>query len=170
MKPISERLLLWFADDVMAGDLLEEFREERLPKLGRMRAELWYARQIVSIAWHGIPSGFLILCFLSVLCAGWLILMEIRLQHRGFGSRSFEDFLFLVQALLALLTVAARRAESLRAVTQALTGFAFIDAAMAIFKNVSASHFEGYAIIAGTLFATQSIVTFLTLRHTKLSQ
>ena len=32
------------------GDLLEEYREERLSKLGRTSANLWYIRQILGIA------------------------------------------------------------------------------------------------------------------------
>lgn len=164
MKPILGPILFRFADDVVAGDLLEEFREERVPKVGRMRAEFWYARQIISIIWHGTPSGLLSLCLLSVLCAGWLCLMELRLQHRGFVSRSSMDSLFLVQALLAPLAVLARRsAQWLRLITYALTGWVLIYAVTAVYGDLSSPHFEGYALVAGILFITQSIATYVWL-------
>ena len=164
MKPILGPILFRFADDVVAGDLLEEFREERVPKLGRMRAELWYARQIISIIWYGIPSGLFILCLLSALCAAWLCLMELRLQHRGFVSRSYMDSLLLVQALLAPLAVPARRTAGwLRPITYALTGMVLIYAATAVYGDLSSPHFEGYGLIAGTLFITQSVATYICL-------
>lgn len=164
MKPILGPILYRFADDVVVGDLLEEFREERVPKVGRMRAEIWYARQIISIIWHGIPSGLLILCLLSSLCAGWLCLMELRLQHRGFVSRSYMDSLFLVQALLAPLAVPAQRSAGwLRSITYALTGLVLIYAVAAVYGDLSNPHFEGYALVAGILFIMQSVATYIAL-------
>ncbi len=71
MKPRLSSVLLWLVNDEAVGDLLDEFREERLPNLGRIRAELWYAREIGSI----------------------------------------------VQALLALVAIPARKAKGLRGVT-----------------------------------------------------
>jgi hypothetical protein len=163
MKPILGAVLLWFADDAVAGDLLEEYREERLPKSGRLRAELWYLRQILSLVRHRIPSGLLISWLLSVLCAGWLVAMETRLQHRGFVTRSYNDSVVIVQVLLALFAVSARRAEGLRSVTWGLTAFVLLDAASALFEDLSAPHFEGYALIAAILFITQSALTLATL-------
>jgi hypothetical protein len=36
--------------DAVAGDLLEEYREVVLPGRGRVRAQLWYLKQVLSIA------------------------------------------------------------------------------------------------------------------------
>jgi len=45
--------------DTISGDLLEEYREEILPKRGAIRAQLWYARQVVSFV-HPVAWGLLI--------------------------------------------------------------------------------------------------------------
>ena len=34
------------------GDLLEEYREVRRPSLGRVRANMWYVRHVVSVLWR----------------------------------------------------------------------------------------------------------------------
>ena len=39
------------------GDLLEEYREERLPLRGRTRANLWYLGQILSLAFFQALRG-----------------------------------------------------------------------------------------------------------------
>lgn len=48
-----ERLLLWLLTsrdrETISGDLLEEYREEQLPRFGRARANYWYARQLISL-------------------------------------------------------------------------------------------------------------------------
>jgi hypothetical protein len=45
--------------DTISGDLLEEYREEILPKRGAIRARLWYARQVVSFV-RPVTWGLLI--------------------------------------------------------------------------------------------------------------
>lgn len=46
---VALRLLLRGRDrETISGDLLEEYREEVLPKNGPVAARLWYARQVVS--------------------------------------------------------------------------------------------------------------------------
>jgi hypothetical protein len=34
------------------GDLLEEYREARRPRLGRLRADVWYIKQVLSVLWR----------------------------------------------------------------------------------------------------------------------
>ena len=34
------------------GDLLEEYREVRCPSLGPLRADVWYAKQVLSVLWR----------------------------------------------------------------------------------------------------------------------
>lgn len=36
------------------GDLLEEYREARRPRLGRLRADAWYVKQVLSVLWRVI--------------------------------------------------------------------------------------------------------------------
>jgi hypothetical protein len=38
--------------DSIPGDLLEEYREARRPALGRLRADAWYVKHVLSMLWH----------------------------------------------------------------------------------------------------------------------
>jgi hypothetical protein len=38
--------------ETMTGDLLEEYRDRRVPSVGRLRADFWYARQVGSVFLH----------------------------------------------------------------------------------------------------------------------
>ena len=68
------------------GDLLEEYREERLSNLGRARANLWYIRQMLSIAFfqafRGSPRKRLLicLCFLTLAASAWFAFTETALH------------------------------------------------------------------------------------------
>lgn len=54
------RILLKPRDrDTIAGDLLEEYREVVLPTRGRLRARLWYLRQVVTFV-DGLNLGLLL--------------------------------------------------------------------------------------------------------------
>ncbi|MBN2320549.1 MAG: hypothetical protein JXR49_15835 [Acidobacteria bacterium] len=54
------------------GDLLEEYQEEQLPGLSRARANLWYIRQIFSLAFFQALKGgpmkrsLIYLCFFTL--------------------------------------------------------------------------------------------------------
>ena len=80
------RLLLTPATrDSVSGDLLEEYRESRLPALGRVRANAWYIRQVAGVffrvyAWLIVPFVALLGSCLSPSC--------VSLQMRcGFFTR-----------------------------------------------------------------------------------
>jgi hypothetical protein len=52
--PAAARALLGLiltaeARDTVSGDLIEEYREARIPRLGRWRADLWYWRQVAGL-------------------------------------------------------------------------------------------------------------------------
>src|SRR5579863_5737580 len=80
--------------ETISGDLLEEYLEDRLPRLGFMRANLWYLRQalsFVSVRSFGGPVMKLALTWTSVFTAAagaWLALMEQMLKHSGYGGRT----------------------------------------------------------------------------------
>jgi hypothetical protein len=59
--PQALLLLLLPADarETVTGDLLEEYREARTPALGRLRANLWYWRQVGGI-WFRAYWGFVV--------------------------------------------------------------------------------------------------------------
>jgi hypothetical protein len=62
------RLILRSSDrESIPGDLLEEYREAILPRCGGLRADLWYVRQVASLAWH----------------------LVVRSRHRGAGAGWF---------------------------------------------------------------------------------
>ena len=43
------------------GDLLEEYREVRRPSMGRLRADVWYAKHVLSVLWRLVwPSAIAI--------------------------------------------------------------------------------------------------------------
>jgi hypothetical protein len=55
--------------ETISGDLLEEYREERLPRLGSVRANVWYLRQalsFVSVRSFGGPVMKLALTWMSI--------------------------------------------------------------------------------------------------------
>jgi hypothetical protein len=51
-------LLLKAGDrESIPGDLLEQYREDVLPRTGWLRSQLWYGRQVASLFWHLLPSA-----------------------------------------------------------------------------------------------------------------
>jgi len=64
-----QRLLRPADRESTAGDLLEEYRAAREPALGRLRANLWYLCQVLSILWREIWPGALALAALNVFLA-----------------------------------------------------------------------------------------------------
>jgi hypothetical protein len=60
----------------IAGDLLEEYREEILPSRGPVRGQAWYLAQILSLM-NEVQQGILV----GVLFAGWalLLMMAVRI-------------------------------------------------------------------------------------------
>jgi hypothetical protein len=53
----------------ISGDLLEEYRAVRIPALGRLRANLWYAAQIISLLWPLIRPAALVIAAQAVFLA-----------------------------------------------------------------------------------------------------
>jgi hypothetical protein len=47
-EALLRALLAQRSRDAIAGDLLEEYRESVFPAVGRLRAQIWYIRQVVS--------------------------------------------------------------------------------------------------------------------------
>ena len=57
------------------GDLLEEYREVRYPSLGRLRADLWYFKHVLSILWRVVWPCIVVIGALRILTfplpSGW---------------------------------------------------------------------------------------------------
>ena len=75
---LLERLLPARARQPVVGDLREEYVELRLPRHGRLRADVWYVRQVLSfVPWFTSEGGamgkiLLSVSFLALACSCWL--------------------------------------------------------------------------------------------------
>lgn len=124
---IALRLVVRGRDrDTISGDLLEEYREEILPKRGPVRAQLWYARQVVSFV-HPVAWGFLIGA-----AAGTLQLLSTALDPLADDS---GGVMFVIVATLLLLWMlaslgATTRSQRLRDVV--ISGIVMGAATMAV--------------------------------------
>ena len=88
-------LLPAHAREAVSGDLLEEYREARVPAVGRVRANVWYLRQIAGIfmrayGWFGLPLLLL------------LVIHDLFNTFRDASGASFLDH--LPQLVLAPLS------------------------------------------------------------------
>jgi len=151
--------------ETISGDLLEEYREEQVPRRGSLRANVWYVRQSVSFLStrsFGGPPMKAALTWMAVLTAAagvWLIVMEHALKHAGYAGRMGIATFIVVESLATLLFVALGRRSILRglvlvgAVTVGLLGVS------AIKGILGARHFEGFVLLIGSALVAQSLLT-----------
>ena len=52
VRALVEMLVRPSDAESIPGDLLEEYREVRRPLLGRLRADMWYIKQVLSVLWR----------------------------------------------------------------------------------------------------------------------
>ena len=151
------------------GDLLEEYREERLPALGRARANLWYIRQMLSLAsvqaFEGGPmkSILMCLCFFTMAAAAWLGVMETILRHPGFVVRICLEIVFAAQSLATILFLMLRGHRPLRVLLILGGGAILVFGALAVMTILKAPHFEGYVLVIGAALIMQGSLTIATL-------
>jgi hypothetical protein len=169
-----ERLLPARDRETVAGDLREEYAEFLAPHFGRMRANVWYLRQAISIAQRCIQEGGIMTKLLSatsvitLLCGCWLALMECLLRHPGFEARAAVALLIAAAGLATLLVrflhAGARGERWLWAAAVALMAlgvFSFL-------RNARASHFEGFVFIISIVLVVQGLLMLVTLgRHSE---
>ncbi|HKE86006.1 MAG TPA: hypothetical protein VKB50_19740 [Vicinamibacterales bacterium] len=68
LATILLRAMLRQADiESIPGDLLEEYREVKRPSLGRLRADVWYVSQVLSVLWRLIWPWVVMIGAVSVL-------------------------------------------------------------------------------------------------------
>ena len=100
--------------ETVSGDLLEEYREEQLPRLGTMRANLWYLRQSMSFASIRVTGGppmrklLILLSLFTAASSVWLAVMENILKHNGYVERSAIAAVISVQGAGTALFVRRR--------------------------------------------------------------
>ncbi len=151
--------------ETISGDLLEEYREEQAPRLGAMRANVWYLRQSISflsVRSFGGPPMKAALTWTSVLTAAagvWLALMENILKHAGYGGRTVIAACIAIQGLATLLLLLLDGRLIFRAlVLTGAVGIAILGAA-AIERILDAPHFEGFVLIIGFALIVQCLLT-----------
>jgi hypothetical protein len=157
--------------ETISGDLLEEYREERVPRLGSFRANVWYARQSVSFLSarsFGGPLMKAALTWMSVFTAAagaWLIVMEHALKHAGYAGRMGIATLIVIESLATLLFVAFGRRAVLRALVLVGAVAVGLLGVSAIQGILQARHFEGFVLVIGSALVAQSLLTIGVVVH-----
>jgi hypothetical protein len=168
---LMERLLLRLLPvrdrETISGDLLEEYREERLPQLGRLRAGFWYLRQVVSFFPKSIQGGVVMkqvlmtTCWFGVVAGAWLGVMENVLKHQGYETRTLVAACIVAQGLATLACLALRGGVVFRStLVLGAAGMMWLGAS-AIWKMLSSPHFEGFVVVIGTALILQAFATFI---------
>jgi hypothetical protein len=164
-----ERILADTDGQTVAGDLREEYAEAILPRLGRLRADLWYLRQVSSLAPRGVSrqgglrEGLLFASVFTFGCGCWLALMEALLRHPGYVVRSAEDasiaLVPLATIVVLFLNLGIRAERWLWAGALALFGVAV----RALVHDMRSAHFEGFVLLIALALALQSLFMLLFL-------
>ena len=171
-----ERILLLVLSardrESISGDLLEEYREEKLPALGSVRANYWYLRQIIGFATIQIGEGgrlkqlLTLTCFFTIAASTWLAVMENILRHHGYQGRTAIAVLIGVQSLGTLLAMLVNARFAVRLVVM-LGAVAVASLGIAAFVRTSqATHFEGFVLIIGSALLLQGALTVGALSKT----
>lgn len=155
--------------ETISGDLLEEFREEKLPRLAVLRADIWYLRQLVSLASRQLLGARLVqqvlvlTCLFAVAAGIWLGTMEHIMKHEGYLGRSVIAVCIAIQSLATLLYLSVHGGSTFRGlvITGAVATMSLGSAA--ILKISRAQHFEGFVALIGLTLLLQGALTLVTL-------
>jgi hypothetical protein len=168
-----QRALLRFLNtrdrETISGDLLEEYREEQLPRSGKMRANCWYFRQMISFAGtrnagESLMKQVLILMSLFLVVAGtWLGIMENVLKHNGYAGRSVIAACIAIQGLATILFLLFRGRAAFRGFLIFGAAAIILFGASATLRILQAQHFEGFVLIIGLALMVQGALTLATL-------
>ncbi len=175
-----ERMLLWCLPardrETISGDLLEEYREEQLPRLGSMRANFWYFRQSISfvsvrnVGGPAMKTALTCMSFFTAVAGLWLAVMENILKHAGYAGRSAIAACIVIQGLATVLWLARDGRTSFRIVILAGSVGVALLGASAIKRILDAPHFEGFVFLIGSALIVQGILALavvLLARHGK---
>ncbi len=155
--------------ETVVGDLGEVYADEKLPRLGRFRANVWYGWQVLSFVpyrFHSLRAPVPVLmsmCVFTGLCGVWLGAMDLRLRHPGYLGREWIAGAIVLQAVTTLLALRYPQRRALR--RDALLGCAAIMflASKAAWGVLHRAHFEGYVLLIALALAVQAVLTFTTL-------
>jgi len=169
---LLERFLAGRDRETVAGDLREEYVESIMPRMGRLRADVWYFRHCLSFARRcaseGGPMGRLLIfsSLVTLICSCWLALMELLLRHAGFASRTAVALLIAaicVATLLArMLHLGVRRERWFWPAAVALIWFG----AASFLRNARSAHFEGFVFVISLVLVLQGLLMLVTMGRT----
>jgi len=166
---ILERLLISKDRRTVTGDLREEYVEAILPRMNRIRADLWYVRQVLSLAPScasariNVHKVLRLVSLCTFVCACWLAGVESLLRHSGFVMRLGIDAAIGLVALAAILVrplhLGIRAERCLWTGAIALIG----QGTEALIRNARSTHFEGFVLVISLLLMLQGILMFFSL-------
>jgi hypothetical protein len=155
--------------ETVVGDLREEYAESVLPSRGMLRADLWYLRHLPGFVWRCIaeettPAKTLFCTSLfMLLCNGWLITMELLLQHPGYRLRIALELCSVAICIAAIFVRVLHAGIPLeRSLWPAALVLIGVGGA-SFFRNVQAVHFEGFIALVSIAFALQGTLMLLSL-------
>ncbi len=152
----------------VSGDLLEEFGEQK-QVWGRLRAVIWYARQILSFvpSWLGFQSKLryflLSVCSFTTLSGLWLGAMGLRLKHPGYVEGEVISGIIVSQALLTIAALWLRRIPILLDLSAIGCMALFWLASKALKGIIDGSNFEGYILLIALALVAQAMSTLAML-------
>ncbi len=175
-----ERLLLQCLPardrETISGDLLEEYREVQCPRLGPLRANVWYLRQLLgflairSFGGSTMRASLTWMSMITALAGVWLAVMEHILKHPGYAERSAVAGCIVIQGLATVLFLMWHGRPIFRVIVLAgALGVAALGAA-AIIRILSAPHFEGFVLLIGAALIVQGMMALVVVggaRHAK---
>jgi len=145
------------------GDLFEEYREDRAPALGRARANLWYCRQVLSLAsFHGGPMkrSLICLCFFTLATSVCLGFTETLLRPPLFEVRIGWAILLGVASLSTILYLVLPEYRLLRILVSLGAVFMLSPAIGAIAMALGG---KGHTLLIGAVVILQLSLSVLTL-------
>jgi hypothetical protein len=155
--------------ETIAGDLLEEYREEKLPHLGHLRADIWYMRQVISFLFDRSFGGSTMrasltwMSMFTALAGVWLVVMENVLKHPGYSERTAIAALIVFQALATVFFLMGLGRAILRITVQLGAVGVVLVGASALIRTLDAPHFEGFVGLIGSALIVQGATAIVVL-------
>jgi hypothetical protein len=165
LEHILMRILPIRDRDTVSGDLLEEYREEKVSRLGPLRANIWYLRQVLSIlcarSFGGAPMKvhLLWMSMFTAACGVWLGFMEHVLKHPGYAARTAIAAYIVVEGLATFLLIVLNGGAIYRVFVAMIAISVAILGGAAINRTLQAPHFEGFVLVIGCALIMQGLLT-----------
>jgi hypothetical protein len=167
LETLLQRCLPARDRETISGDLLEEYREVQLPRLGPLQADLWYLRQLLgflavkSFGGSTIRATLTWMSVITALAGVWLAVMENLLKHPGYPQRSAIAACIVIQGLATLLFLMWHGRATFRVIVLAGAVGAAVLGASAIIRDLNAPHFEGFVLLIGAALIVQGMMSLV---------